>query len=84
MGYLCQASPAASAPIDPPHLPWSVYVYGLDGFSCERAGKVKLEMNEYFRQIYGLGGFPYPGDDDDDGGDQEATPSYKLRKRHHY
>lgn len=37
MGYLCQAGPAAGAPIDLSHLPWSVYVYGPDGFAHEHA-----------------------------------------------
>ena len=40
-------------------------------------------MINYSRQIYGLGGFAYPGDDDDDGdggGDSKATPSYQPRK----
>ena len=32
MGYSCQA-----APIDPPRLLWSVYVYGLNGFARECA-----------------------------------------------
>lgn len=36
MGYLCQAGPIASAPINPPHLPWSTYFYGPSGFTCER------------------------------------------------
>ena len=46
-------------------------------------------MIEYSRQIYGLRGFAYLGDDDDDddgvhdGGGLEATPSYQPRKRHH-
>ena len=35
MGYSCHAGPAAGAPIDPPHLLWSIYVYGLDGFAHE-------------------------------------------------
>lgn len=33
MGHLCQASPIASAPFDPPHLPWLVYVYCFDSFA---------------------------------------------------
>ena len=33
MGYLCQAGPTVGAPIDLPRLPWSIYVYGLDGFA---------------------------------------------------
>ena len=37
MGYLYQADPTASVPIDPSHLPWLVYVYGSDGFTSERA-----------------------------------------------
>ena len=35
MEYLCQASPTAGAPINPPHLPWSVYAYNPDDFSQE-------------------------------------------------
>ena len=37
MGYPHQVGPVAGAPIDPPHLPWSVYVYGPDGFACKHA-----------------------------------------------
>ena len=40
-------------------------------------------MINYSRQIYGLGGFAYPGDYDDDGdggGDSKVTPSYQPRK----
>ena len=33
MGYSCQAGPIAGAPLDSPHLSWSVYVYGSDGFA---------------------------------------------------
>ena len=35
MGYSCQAGPTVGAPIDLPRLPWSIYVYGLDGFAWE-------------------------------------------------
>ena len=35
MGYSCQAGLVASAPLDPPCLLWSVYVYNLDGFDRE-------------------------------------------------
>ena len=35
MEYLCQASPTAGAPINPPHLPWSVYACNPDDFSWE-------------------------------------------------
>ena len=54
-------------------------------------GNLKLEMTEYSQWIYGLGGYAYPGGDDDDrggdgggngGGNLEATLSYQLRKRH--
>ena len=54
-------------------------------------GNLKLEMTEYSQRIYGLGGYAYPGGDDDDrggdgggngGGNLEATLSYQLRKRH--
>jgi len=37
MGYSCQASLAAGAPIDPYPLLWSIYVYGPDGFARERS-----------------------------------------------
>ena len=36
MKYLCQEGPVASVIIDPPHLPWSIYAYGPDGFAQER------------------------------------------------
>ena len=37
IGYLCQVGPTTSAPIDPRRLPWSIYVYGPDGFTHKRA-----------------------------------------------
>ena len=37
MGYLCQVGPTMGTPIDPPHLPWLVYVYGPNSFACEHA-----------------------------------------------
>ena len=33
--YSCQDGPTVGAPINPPHLPWSVYVYGPSGFDRE-------------------------------------------------
>ena len=32
-GKLQQEEPTAGEPIDPPHLPWMVYAYDLDGFA---------------------------------------------------
>ena len=53
------------------------------------ARNLKLEVTNYSRNLYGLGGASYPGsggnDDDDgdnDGGDEkdsEETPSYQSR-----
>ena len=51
-------------------------------------GNLKLEVTNYSRELYGLGGAAHSdgGDDDndDDGGgedeDLEATPSYQPRK----
>ncbi|KAK9997949.1 hypothetical protein SO802_017552 [Lithocarpus litseifolius] len=40
------------------------------------AGNLKLELTEYSRQIYGLGWFSYPGEDDDNGDNPKTTPSY--------
>ena len=49
---------------------------------------LKLEVTNYSRSLYGLGGVAHPGggdnDDNDDGGDEEdseVTPSYQPRKR---
>ena len=137
---------AADKPIDHPHLPWTVYAYGSDGFAREptvprnpnvmgypfppntRAmsfffffpfsfgqislfvsvtnpsffepqptiqkheelvwlvGNLKLEVTNYLRELYGLGGVAYPGGGDDDDGEEdlEATPSYWSRKRWHH
>ena len=36
MKHVCQEGPTANAIINPPCLPWSVYVYGPDGFARER------------------------------------------------
>ena len=36
-GKLQQEEVVASGPINPPHLPWTVYAYGLDGIVRERA-----------------------------------------------
>ena len=33
MKHLYQAAFVPSIPIDPPHLPWTVYAYGLNGFA---------------------------------------------------
>lgn len=35
MEYSCQASPVVGVLLNPPYLPWSVYVYGPNGFSRE-------------------------------------------------
>ena len=55
------------------------------------AVNLKLEVTNYSRELYGLGGVARLGDsgddDDDDGGDEEdskATPSYQPRKRGHH
>lgn len=50
------------------------------------AKNLKLEVTNYSREPYGLGGVAHPGGggDDDDGSkeeDLEATPSYQPRKR---
>ena len=37
MEPLCQVGPAASAPINPSHLPWLVYAYDPNGFVGESA-----------------------------------------------
>ena len=50
MEYLCQASPAVGAPIDPPHLPWSIYAYDPNGFS--RKHMVGRNIN--------VMGYPFP------------------------
>ena len=55
------------------------------------AGNLKLEVTNYSRELYSLGGVAYLGggdddDDDDDGGEEknsEATSSYQPRKRQH-
>ena len=36
-GKLLQEDLTPSEPIDPPHLPWTVYAYGPDGFAREHA-----------------------------------------------
>ena len=54
-------------------------------------GNLKLEVTNYLRELYGLGGVAHPGggdddDDDDDGGEKEdskAILSYQPRKRWH-
>ena len=50
-------------------------------------GNLKLEVTNYLRELYGLGGVAYPGGGDDDDGekeDLEATPSYWSRNRWHH
>ena len=55
------------------------------------AGNLKLEVTNYLKDLYGLGGATYPGggdDDDNDNDDDEeedlkVTPSYQPRKRRH-
>ena len=58
------------------------------------ARNLKLEVTNYSRELYSLGGVAYLGggddddddDDDDDGGEEEnseATSSYQPRKRQH-
>ena len=37
MEYSGQAGPTAGVTLDPPHLSWSVYAYGPDGFARECA-----------------------------------------------
>ena len=52
------------------------------------ARNLKLEVTNYSRDLYDLGGVAHPGGgDDDDGGkeeDSEVTPIYQLRKRRHH
>ena len=36
VGNCNRGGPAASEPIDPPHIPWKVYAYCPDGFARER------------------------------------------------
>ena len=50
------------------------------------AGNLKLEVTQYLKDLYDLGGLAYPDnddDDDDDGGgeDSEVTPSHRPKKR---
>ncbi|KAL0007659.1 hypothetical protein SO802_009161 [Lithocarpus litseifolius] len=57
MEYLCQASPAASAPIDPPHLPWLIYAYGPNGFArmwwaATQMSWVTLSLRVHMRLLY--------------------------------
>ena len=57
------------------------------------AGNLKLEVTNYSRELYSLGGVAHLGggdddddDDDDDSGEEEnseATSSYQPRKRQH-
>jgi len=37
VGNCNRVGPIVSEPINPLHLPWMVYAYGLDGFSQEHA-----------------------------------------------
>ena len=45
--HLYQTGPAASAFIDPPSLPWSVYVYGPDGFAREQPIGRNINVTSY-------------------------------------
>ena len=54
------------------------------------AMNLKLEVTNYLRELYSLGGVAHLGggddDDDDDSGEEEnseATSSYQPRKRQH-
>ena len=47
MEYLCQASPVASAPIDPPHLPWSIYAYDPNGFTRKHMVGCNTNVMDY-------------------------------------
>ncbi|KAL0004964.1 hypothetical protein SO802_012525 [Lithocarpus litseifolius] len=89
-----EAGPTAGAFINPPHLPWSVYVYGPDDFAQECVvgcnanvmgytfpRNLKLEVTDYPRQMYGPRWLAYPGDVDDGGSSSETTPNYQPRKR---
>ena len=51
------------------------------------ARNLKLELTNYSRELYGLGGVAHLGVGDDDGGDEEdskVTTSYQSRKRWHH
>ena len=50
MKHLCQVSPAAGAPIDPPYLPWSIYAYDPNGIA--QKSLVGRNMN--------VTGYPFP------------------------
>ena len=45
--HLYQTSPVAGALIDTPSLPWSVYVYGLDGFAQEWLVSHNINVTSY-------------------------------------
>ena len=45
--HLYQTGPAASASIDRPSLPWSVYVYGPDGFAREQPIGRNINVTSY-------------------------------------
>ncbi|KAK9996702.1 hypothetical protein SO802_021388 [Lithocarpus litseifolius] len=97
--YLAErAGSTIDALIDPSRLPWSVYAYSPNGFAREPtiqeheelvwlARNLKLEVNEYSRQLYNGEDV---GDDDNDGGGgdggdgsgvSESTSSHQPRKR---
>ena len=37
VGNCNRGDPTIGEPTDPPHIPWIVYTYGLDGFAREHA-----------------------------------------------
>ncbi|KAL0004868.1 hypothetical protein SO802_012429 [Lithocarpus litseifolius] len=92
-----QGGLATGKPIDPPHLPWTVYAYSLDGFAQERAMPcnpnptiqeyeelVWLAVNlNYSREMYGLEGVAHPGDgeDDDDGEEEDSEATSSYQPR---
>ncbi|KAK9993816.1 hypothetical protein SO802_023519 [Lithocarpus litseifolius] len=61
-----------------PHNP-NVMGYPFPFNTRALAGNLKLEVTNYSRELYGLGGVAHPGSGDDDGGgekeDPKATPS---------
>ena len=47
IGYSCQANSIASASIDLSHLPWSVYIYGPNGFASEHVVGRNIDVIGY-------------------------------------
>ncbi|KAL0004883.1 hypothetical protein SO802_012444 [Lithocarpus litseifolius] len=77
-------APTPNIPIDPPHLPWTVYAYGPDGYARDRleheelvwlAENLKLEVTQYSKDLYGPKGPDYLGNDDDDDDDDNDGDS---------